>query len=479
MSFPTDFVWGAAAASYQVEGAWDKGGKGLSVWDMFTRQPGKIWEGHTGDVACDHHRLYRQDVSLMKQIGLNAYRLSVSWPRVLPDGVGTASKAGLDFYDKLVDELLEAGIDPWVTLFHWDYPYALFLRGGWLNPESPKWFADYTKLVIDRISDRVAHWITLNEPQCFLGMGHLSGDHAPGLTLGLAEALLAGHHTLMAHGRAVEVIRTHAKLKPLIGWAPVTSGFYPKTRSPADIDAARKRTVAVSGGHFWNNTWWGDPPLLGHYPEEGLRAYGKAVPKFKQSDFTIIKQPLDFYGCNIYTGTMIEAGGDGQPRAVEFPPGHPQTQFLWKVAPEGIYWGPKFLSERYKLPIIITENGVSCHDWVAVDGRVHDHSRIDFLTRYLRQIGNAIADGIDIRGYFHWAIMDNFEWAEGYKHRFGLIHVDYQTQKRTLKESAHWYGRVIRSGGAALTETKQTLSPARLRSPKAPLAAHHNGRALL
>jgi beta-glucosidase len=479
MSFPHDFVWGAAAASYQVEGAWDQGGKGLSVWDMFTRQPGKVWEGHTGNKACDHHSLYRQDVSLMKEIGLNAYRLSVCWPRVLPEGVGAVNKAGLDFYDKLVDELLAAGIDPWVTLFHWDYPYALFLRGGWLNPDSPKWFAEYTKLVIDRISDRVAHWITLNEPQCFLGLGHLSGEHAPGLKLGLTEALLAGHHTLMAHGLAVEIIRTRAKLKPLIGWAPVTTGFYPKTHSPADIEAARQRADAVSGGDFWNNVWWGDPPLLGHYPEEGLRAYGKAVPKFRQGDFDIIQQPLDFYGCNIYTGTMVEAGPDGQPKTVEFPVGHPHSQFLWKVAPEGIYWGPKFLSERYKLPIIITENGMSCHDWVAVDGRVHDPARVDFLTRYLRQIGQAIEDGVDIRGYFHWSIMDNFEWAEGYKHRFGLIHVDYETQKRTLKESAHWYGQVIRSNGATLTETKQTLPPARLHSPKARVVAHHNGQTVL
>jgi beta-glucosidase len=475
MSFPPDFVWGAAAASYQVEGAWNEDGKGLSVWDMMAREAGRISEGHTGNVACDHYHRYRQDVGLMKDMGLKAYRLSISWPRVLPAGVGAANREGLDFYDKLVDELLRAKIEPWVTLFHWDFPYALFLRGGWLNADSPKWFAEYTKLVIDRISDRVAHWITLNEPQCFIGMGHLSGEHAPGLKLGLTEALLAGHHSLLAHGLAVEVIRTRAKLKPLIGWAPVTHSYYPQTDSAPDIEAARTMTESISIRNFWNNTWWGDPPLLGHYPEEGLRVYGKAVPKFKQSDFNIIQQPLDFYGCNIYTGIPVQAGPDGKPQAIDFPAGHPVTQFLWKVAPEGVYWGPKFLSERYRLPIVITENGLSCHDWVGVDGRVHDPARIDFLTRYLREIHRAIEDGVDIQGYFHWSIMDNFEWAEGYKHRFGLIHVDFETQKRVLKESAYWYRDVVRSNGATLMESKQSLIPGRLPSAEGQLVSHKNG----
>ena len=225
MSFPSDFVWGAAAASHQIEGAWDQAGKGLSVWDIFSRQPGKVWEGHTGNLACDHYHRSAQDVALMQDIGLQAYRLSISWPRVLPEGTGMVNQAGLDFYDQLVDELLAAKIDPWITLFHWDFPYQLFLRGGWLNPDSPKWFAEYTRLIVDRLSDRVSHWITLNEAQCFIGMGHSSGEHAPGLKLGLTETLLAGHHSLMAHGLAVEVIRTRARTSPLIGWAPVMSGF--------------------------------------------------------------------------------------------------------------------------------------------------------------------------------------------------------------------------------------------------------------
>jgi len=461
MSFSKDFVWGAAAASYQIEGAWDADGKGLSVWDMFTRQPGKIWEGDTGNIACDHYHRYRDDVAMMSDLGLKAYRLSITWSRVLPDGNVTVNKAGLDFYDQLVDELLTHNIDPWVTLFHWDYPYGLFLRGGWLNPESPQWFADYTRLIVDRLSDRVTHWITLNEPQCFIGMGHLTGEHAPGLMLGMREVLLAGHHSLLAHGRSVEVIRSRAKRPAKIGWAPVGISFYPKTESPADIAAARERATAVKGSNLWSNTWWADPPLLGHYPEEGLRAYGHSAPKIKPDEMKIIHQPLDFYGCNIYSGAAVEADEHGNPRELGFPSGHPHTQFFWKVAPEAVYWVPKFLSERYKLPIVITENGLSSHDWVSVDGQVHDHSRIDFLTRYLRQVERAIKDGIDIRGYFHWSIMDNFEWAEGYKHRFGLVHVDYETQRRTLKDSALWYSEIIRTNGASLHHRK----PAPAREP--------------
>jgi len=450
MSFPKDFVWGAAAASYQVEGAWNEDGKGASVWDMLAHQGGRVWENHTGDVACDHYHRYPEDVALMQNMGLNAYRLSLSWPRIMPEGTGKVSEAGLGFYDRLIDELLAKGVAPWVTLFHWDYPYDLFLRGGWLNPDSPKWFADYTAVVMDRLSDRVSHWMTLNEPQCFIGLGHFYGEHAPGLKLGMSEVLLAAHHSLLAHGLSVQVIRAKAKKTPYVGWAPVGSGYYPATDSEADRAATMKGMAAIYPGHLWNNCWWGDPPVLGSYPEEGLQVYGKDVPRFKSSDFDIICQPLDFYGCNIYHGGAIEAGPDGNERAAVFPPGHPHTHFHWKVTPESLYWGPKFLAERYKLPIVVTENGLSSADWVSLDGRVHDHGRIDFLNRYLLALHRAIEDGVDVRGYFQWSIMDNFEWAEGYKHRFGLIHVDFATQKRTLKESAHWYREVIKTNGASL-----------------------------
>ncbi|HEY3330560.1 MAG TPA: GH1 family beta-glucosidase [Capsulimonadaceae bacterium] len=448
--FPADFVWGAAAASYQIEGAWDEDGKGPSVWDMFGDQAGRVFEGHTGKVACDHYHLRKRDVALMRTIGLKAYRFSVSWPRVMPSGTGKVNKAGLDFYDKLVDDLLECGIDPWVTLFHWDYPYDLFLCGGWLNPESPAWFAEYVAVVVSRLSDRVSHWITLNEPQCFIGLGHLTGEHAPGLKLGMREVLLAGHHCLLAHGRGVQAIREHTKLSASIGWAPVGVAYHPATRSEADIEAARQAANSVYPDALWNNTWWGDPIVLGHYPEDGLRVYGNAVPKASAADFDIIHEPIDFYGSNIYSSQTIAADPEGKPVVVAPKPGNPRTLFQWSRTEEALYWGPKFLAERYKLPIIITENGMSGGDWVAIDGHVHDSHRVDFLTRYLRALGNAVADGVDVRGYFHWSILDNFEWAEGYKHRFGLIHVDYETQKRVLKDSAFWYRKVILSNGASL-----------------------------
>jgi beta-glucosidase len=450
MSFPKNFVWGAAAASYQIEGAWAADGKAPSVWDMLTRQPGKVWQNHNGDIACDHYHLYQGDVALMKEIGLQAYRLSVSWPRVLPDGVGAVNQAGLDFYDRLVDELLANKIEPWVTLFHWDFPYALFLRGGWLNPQSPEWFAEYTQVVVDRLSDRVTHWMTLNEPQCFIGMGHLSGEHAPGLKLGLTEVIRAGHHCLLAHGRGVQVIRERAKKKSSVGWAPIGTLFFPASEAKADVDAARELAQGVEGDNFWASSWWGDPAILGHYPEAGLKAYGAAMPKFPASDFKVIQQPLDFYGCNWYHGTKVKAGPDGKPAVVPASTSHPHTMTGWKVAPEILYWGPKFMAERYKLPIVITENGVSMPDWVCVDGKVHDSMRIDFLTRYLRELGRAIEDGVDVQGYFQWSIMDNFEWQEGYKQRFGLVHVDYDTQKRTLKDSAYWYREVIKTNGSSL-----------------------------
>jgi len=450
VSFPEKFIWGAAAASYQIEGAWDEDGKGLSVWDMLTRQPGRIWENHDGRTACDHYHRYAEDVGLMREIGLKAYRLSISWPRVLPNGVGKVNEAGLDFYDRLVDALLAQGIEPWVTLFHWDFPYELYLRGGWLNPESSRWFAEYTTAVVDRLSDRVAHWMTLNEPQCFIGLGHQNGEHAPGVKLALPEVLLAAHNALLSHGRAVQVIRARARRQASIGWAPVGMVYYPLSDSPEDIEAARRATYGVGGDGVWNNTWWGDPVVLGHYPEEGLRAYGSAVPRFRESDFEVIGQPLDFYGCNTYSGVGTQAGPEGKPVHPAYPPGFPHTLFLWKQTPEALYWGPKFLAERYQLPIVITENGLSNPDWVGLDGKVHDGARIDFLHRYLRELKRAIDDGVDVRGYFAWSILDNFEWAEGYKHRFGLIHVDYATQKRTLKDSAYWYREVIGNNGAGL-----------------------------
>lgn len=452
MSFPERFVWGAAAASYQVEGAAREDGKGLSVWDMLCRQPDKIWSGNTGDVACDHYHRFEEDARLMGSIGLQAYRLSISWPRVLPEGVGTINAKGLAFYDRLIDALLENNVAPWVTLFHWDYPYALFCKGGWLNRDSADWFADYTRIIVDKLSDRVSHWMTHNEPQCFIGSGHRTGEQAPGLKLGFAEVLLAAHHSLLAHGKAVQVIRAHARTKPRIGAAPVGVVKIPFISSPADIEAARRDMFAVPAKHCWNNTWFADPMIFGRYPEDGLALFRDDMPAIRDGDMETIGQPLDFYGANTYHGQVVRAKEDGTVDALPYPDGPALTTLEWPVTPEALYWGPRFLYERYKLPIVITENGMCNTDWISADGKVHDPQRIDYVARYLREYHRAIQDGVAAEGYFLWSIMDNFEWASGYKQRFGLFHVDYATGKRTPKDSAYWYQQVMKTNGSALFE---------------------------
>jgi beta-glucosidase len=453
-TFPPDFTWGVATASYQIEGGHDADGKGPSVWDAFCQTPGKIHEGHRGDVACDHYHRLEEDVALMKALGVRAYRLSFSWPRLMPEGEGKVNAAGLAFYDRLVNALLAAGIEPWVTLFHWDYPLALQRRGGWLNPRSPDWFAAYARVVVDHFSDRVKNWMTLNEPQCFIGLGLEVGYHAPGLKLALPEILLAGHHALLAHGRAVRVIREHGKQAATIGWAPVGVVAMPHDEtSPADIEAARAATFAIPDVNWcrlWNNTLWGDPVVLGRYPDEAHRSFGSALPRATAEELAVISSPIDFYGANIYNGQTYRAGPDGAPEKTDADaPGFPQSLYNWKRKERSLYWGPRYLHERYKLPVVITENGVSCHDWVDLDGEARDPQRIDFTRRYLRELRRAIADGVDVRGYFHWSFMDNFEWQEGYKQRFGLVHVDYGTLRRTPKSSYHWYARVIAANGSS------------------------------
>lgn len=450
MSFPKGFVWGAAAASYQIEGAAHEDGRGLSVWDMMCRTPGKIWEGQTGDISCDHYHRWKDDVAIMKDIGLMAYRLSIAWPRILPTGTGTVNRKGLAFYDKLVDELLAANIDPWVTLFHWDYPYELYTRGGWLSPDSPDWFADYTRVVVDKLSDRVTHWMTHNEPACFIGLGLQSGDQAPGDRLGFAEVLRATHHTLLAHGKSVQVIRAHARRKPIVGMAPCGGISAPATESAADIAAARHRMFHVFAKNCWNYALWTDPAFLGRYPEEAVKAFGADMPTIKSGDMKTIRQPLDFFGMNIYNCGIVRAGKGGKPEDVPLPTGYGMTTMEWPITPQALYWGSRFMWERYQKPIVITENGMSNTDWISLDGQVHDPQRIDFLTRYLREYRRASEDGVKLLGYFQWSIMDNFEWTSGYKRRFGLVYVDYPTGRRIPKDSAHWYRQVIATNGGVL-----------------------------
>lgn len=468
--FPKGFVWGAASSAYQIEGAASEDGRGPSVWDDWSRTPGNVWLNQTGDIACDHYHRYREDVGLMSKIGLQAYRFSISWSRVLPDGTPTSSSGGginqrgLDFYDRLVDSLLAANIRPYVTLFHWDYPTALYHRGGWLNRDSASWLADYSAIVAKRLGDRVRDWMTINEPQCFLKFGHGDGANAPGLKLPLREQLLACHHTLLGHGLSVRAIRdsapTNSKHGPTrIGWAPVCVTYSPESDSPADIEAARAMTNGVPTRDLWNNAWYNDPVFFGQYPEEGLKQYGADVPTIRDGDMETIAQPMDFLGINIYFGQLVRAGkpdGNGKPappQIADRPVGHGLTALRWPLDPPSLRWGPRFMAERYKVPVYITENGLSSMDWPDLEGRIRDTHRVDYTRRYLMALRQAIEGGADIRGYFHWSVMDNFEWPQGYKERFGLIYVDYPTQQRTLKDSAAWYRRVIQTNGAAIDES--------------------------
>ena len=448
--FPPNFRWGAAAAAYQIEGAWNEDGKGPSVWDNLSHQPGRVYQGHTGDVACDHYHRYREDVGLMKQVGLQAYRLSVSWPRVLPQGTGAVNEKGLEFYERLIDALLESGIEPWVTLFHWDFPLALYHRGGWMNRESVEWFGDYAALMTKRLGDRVKHWITLNEIQCFIILGHRDAMHAPGDKLGAKQVWLAGHNALMAHGRAVQAIRANTPQPCQIGYAPSRNATIPLTESAADIDAARTTYFSVEPKSFWGLSIWADPVYLGSYPKEAAQMHGDDWPDVTDEDLKLIHQPLDFIGCNTYTGGQVQAQPDGTIKSIPWPVGGSSAALEWlQVMPDSLYWTARFQTERYgNLPFVFTENGMCNLDWVALDGAVHDPQRIDYVHRYLKGLKRAASEGIPLGGYFYWSILDNFEWAEGYRSRFGLIHVDYQTQKRTLKDSAKWYRTVIESHGA-------------------------------
>lgn len=451
LSFPQDFVWGASTASQQIEGAVNQDGRGESVWDVFARRPGAVHEGANADIACDHYNRYRQDVELMKQIGLSGYRFSVSWPRVQPQGTGKTNAKGLDFYDRLVDELLKANIEPYLTLYHWDMPYALAPKGGWMNPDSPKWFADYSAIVAQKLGDRVKWWMTFNEQAPFLVGGYLEGWHAPGFKAGWREFLFACKNVMLAHGASVRAIRASAPKKPMVGMAPVGMLGIPSDESNENIEAARSYTFDLRKRDNWHASLYIEPVLTGKLPANFKEVFGDDAPEFSDEERKAMSPKLDFLGLNFYNAAYIEASPEG-PKEVKPQPGWPPAGQYWKITPDGIYWLVRFYHERYGLPIVITENGLSCQDWVALDGKVHDAPRIDALTRYLMHLHRAIAEGFPVKGYFHWSLMDNFEWAEGYKQRFGLIHVDFRSLERTVKDSGLWYREVIKSNTIVLPQ---------------------------
>ncbi len=447
MSFRKDFVWGAATAAYQVEGAAYEGGKGLSIWDTACENGHFVFNGHTAKVGCDHYHRFREDVALMKKMGLKAYRFSVSWPRLMPHGTGELNPEGVRFYNDLIDALLEAGIEPYMTLFHWDYPYELFLKGGWLNPESPKWFEAYAVNIAKLFSDRVKHFITVNEPQCFIGCGLYQAVHAPFLSCPPEEALLAWHNTLKANGLATRALRANAKGSVQVGLTVATDVLMPATE--ADKATIVKENFTLRGDNFFSNALFTDPAVLGKYPENLASAF-RANFTYDEKDMEIIKCDPDFLGLNIYHGKYITSDGKGGIRDVVPDMNVPFTDMRWPVTPESLYYGPKTYWERYHLPVYITENGVAVSEWLSADKKLHDPARIEYIRSYLEQLRRAASEGVDVRGYFYWSLMDNFEWKEGFSKRFGLVYVDYNTQERTPKDSAAYYAGIIRENGENL-----------------------------
>lgn len=447
MGFQKDFMWGAASASYQIEGSYQADGKGLSIWDVLSHEKEKMAYGENGDVACGHYENYKPDVALMKEIGLKHYRFSISWTRVLPDGNGKVNESGLMFYSNLVDELLNAGIEPIITLYHWDLPYQLYKKGGWKNPEIVEWFSQYTKLIVETLSDRVRYWITINEPQMFIGLGYQLGIHAPFEQNSIEELVKISHYTLMAHGAAVKTIRKYAKLKSIVGMAPTGNVYIPENEEKEIVETARKKSFVCQSNFFtMGNSWWADPVFLGDYPKEAYEVMPEAMRIVKKEDLELISQPLDFYGFNVYQGTVTFSEKKETYNEYSYQ-GCPKTMCGWNVTPEVMYWSCKFLFERYQVPVFVTENGMSGMDWISLDGQVHDMQRIDFLHRYLLNVKRAVEEGIPVLGYTCWSVMDNLEWNRGYDERFGLIYVDYRTLKRTIKDSGYWYRDVIEQNG--------------------------------
>lgn len=448
MSFRKDFIWGAATASYQIEGAAYEEGKGTNIWDEFTKKEGKIFDGSSGTVACDHYHRFKEDVKLMSELGLKAYRFSISWSRILPNGEGEINQKGIDFYNALINELLNYGIEPYVTLFHWDLPTALHLKGGWLNAQSSEWFAQYTKVVAENFGDRVKNFITFNEPQVFIGCGYQTGEHAPGCQASVGELLQMGHNVLKSHGKAVRVLR---KLVPevKIGFTMASIAHVPI--SEHDVEKVKNAYFSCGRYHFvFTESYWFDPIVFGKYPENILSECADILPEIMQGDMELISEKIDFLGLNIYTGVWKQADETGSVANGEWAVGQARTAIGWNVIPEALYWGTRYHYERYRMPIYITENGMSAHDWISLDGKVHDPNRIDFLHRYIKELKRSAMDGTDIRGYFQWSLMDNFEWARGYAERFGLIYVDYTTQQRIIKDSGFWYRDIIEKNGELL-----------------------------
>ena len=443
--FPADFSWGTATASYQVEGAWQEDGKSESIWDRFSHTPGKITTGDTGDVACDQYHRFKEDIALMKELGLRGYRFSISWPRIFPNGKGEVNQKGLDYYNRLVDELLANGIRPFPTLYHWDLPQALQDEGGWANREIVGHFTKYAETCIGALGDRVKNWMVFNEPWVFSFLGYAVGFHAPGVR-DREMAMRAMHIVNLAQASAVRAMRA-AGSSDAIGTAFSMSASYPYSDSAEDKAAAERH-------HGFNNDWFLRPLLKGEYPA----AYVDQGAALEASDIRpggmeAVKADVDFIGINLYTRTLVANNPDEKYLGIRQVPGPGRrTHFGWEVWPAALYTAIMRTHRDYGKPIYITENGCSVDDKVE-GGAVHDDDRIDFYNGYIGQVGRAIEEGADVRGYYAWTLIDNFEWTFGMSQRFGLIHVDFDTLKRTVKDSGYWYRDLIAKGEIEYDET--------------------------
>ena len=438
-SFPDGFLWGASTAAYQIEGAVREDGRGPSIWDVFSHLPGTIRGGDTGDVACDHYHRWPEDVALMRELGIGAYRLSTAWPRILPEGRGRANDKGLEFYDRLVDAVMAAGIEPWVCLYHWDLPQALEDRGGWQNRDTASWYADYAHLTARRLGDRVKHWATFNEPNAACVKGYGEGDHAPGIR-GRMTALTAIHVMNLAHGLGVAAMRSE-RADLLLG---NIYNFHP--REPAS-DREEDEIATQMLDALWNRSF-PDPQMLGRYPEPLAAGI---EPLLQPGDLDIIKQKLDYFAFNHYTRTRVRRDADHPFEAIALPPppGTKVTDMGWEIAPDAFRAVMIEAKERYSgdLPVYILENGAAFPDHIDAGGHIRDADRIAYLRLYLGAVLDAIAAGVPVRGYFVWSLLDNFEWTLGFSKRFGLVHVDYETQERRPKDSFGFYAELAQGAG--------------------------------
>ena len=444
LKFPNNFVWGAASSAYQVEGAVHEDGRGESIWDRFAHTPEKTYNGDTGDVACDHYHRYAADVDLIGGLGLQAYRFSIAWPRILPQGRGKVNPAGLDFYDRLTDALLAADVTPYAFLYHWDLPQALEDQDGWLNRDITDAFAEYTDVVSRHLGDRVKHWGTFNEPLCVSLLGYYYGAHAPGHRDDtFREANTALHHVCVAHGKAVPILRANipdARVGVAINLYPI----YPATQAPEDIAAAKRFDR-------FHNDWFSLPMLKGEYPADLVEMFGPSAPPVQDGDMQMICPALDYVGLNYYSRLVAahdpESNDPLQVKIVHVPSAQ-YTVMDWEIYEDGLYDVLKKMQNEYTpIDIMITENGCAMPDEVSADGKVHDAGRVDYLHKHIAALHRAIQDGVPVAGYFVWSLMDNFEWAQGYSKRFGIVYVDYETQARIPKDSYAFYRNVIKQNG--------------------------------